>query len=142
MEMNRLKPTVLASVALLSVACSSNNTATEPSPASNDSQNGIVAGNLEVSVANGALKLRNTTERKVGYMAVDKDQMVVALYPPCGTNCPIVTQGQTASVPFSQISGYTSKSTEAVVMWWKYTQRADGSLTPEGAVQTTRISLK
>lgn len=141
MEIQRLKPTVLFSLALLSAAC-----ATDPSgpqtPAQNGSPNGIVAGTLEVTASSGSVKLRNTTEHQVGYMVVDKDQMVVALYPPCGTTCPVVVQGATATVPYTQISGYSSKSTHAVVMWWRYTLRADGSRVAEGAVQTTQVQLK
>lgn len=141
METHRLKPTVLATLALLSAACSSNPAAPE-SPAQNGSPNGIVAGTVEVTAGAGVVKLRNTTEKQVGYMVVDKDQMVVALYPPCGSNCPIVVQGATASVLYAQISGYTNKSTHAVVMWWRYTTRADGTRVPEGAMQTTTVQLK
>lgn len=141
MEIQRLKPTVLFSLALLSAAC-----ATDPSgpqtPAQNGSQNGIVAGTLEATASGGSVKLRNTTEKQVGYMVVDKDQMVVALYPPCGSNCPIVVQGATATVPYTQISGYTSQSTHAVVMWWRMTVRTDGTRVPEGAVQTIQVQLK
>lgn len=155
MEMNRLKPTVLASslfnsntmksgvlagLTLLSAACS-NNSATDPTP-SNGSQNGIIAGNLEVSTANNTVKLRNTTERQVGYMVIDQNQLIVALYPPCGNNCPIVKQGETVAVPYAQIGGYTPQSTDATVLWWKYTVRADGTRVPEGAMQSTSIKLK
>lgn len=144
--MNRLKPTVLgttlAGLALLTSACSTSGAIADPTPSSNGQQNGIVAGNLEVTAANNMVKLRNTTENQIGYMVVDKDQMVVALYPPCNTQCPMVKQGETVSVPYSQINGYTSKSTDAVVLWWKYTRRADGTLAPEGAMQNTNVKLK
>ncbi len=102
---------------------------------------GIVAGTLEVKAQRPNLTLRNTTELVVGYMVVDKDEMVIALYPPCNTQCPTLVQGASVQVPYSQISGYTAQSTEAVVMWWTYRRQADGSLRPEGAVQTTRIRL-
>jgi len=74
-------------------------------------------------------------------MSVDKDQMVVALYPPCGQNCPTLVQGQSVAVNYSAITGYTPASREATVMWWKYTRRADGSLQPEGGVQTVNVRL-
>lgn len=141
MEIHRLKPTVLATLALLSAACSSDPAGPE-NPAQNGSQNGIIAGTLEVTAASGTVSLRNTTEKQVGYMVVDKDQMVIALYPPCGATCPVVVQGATATVPYTQISGYTSKSTHAVVMWWRYATKADGSRVPEGAMQTTTVQLK
>lgn len=141
MEIHRLKPTVLATLALLSAACAHDPAAPE-SPAQNGSQNGIVAGTVEVTASSGLIKLRNTTERQVGYLVVDKNQMVVALYPPCGSNCPVIVQGAIATVPYSQISGYTNQSTHAVVMWWRYTVRADGTRVAEGAVQTTTVQLK
>lgn len=102
---------------------------------------GIVAGTLEVVARPPALTLRNTTERVVGYMVVDTDQMVVALYPPCGSQCPLLVQGASIAVPYAQIGGYTERSTAANVLWWTYRRAADGTLQPESAVQTTRIRL-
>ena len=96
---------------------------------------------LEATAARPTLTLRNTTEFQVGYMVVDKDQMVVALYPPCGDNCPKLQQGASVAIPYANIGGYTNASTEAVVMWWTYTRQADGSLKATGAVQTKNIRL-
>lgn len=132
-------PTMLASALFLSACASEPNPTTAPTP--NAGTPGIIAGTLEARAARPVLTLRNTTEFTVGYMVVDKDQMTVALYPPCGQNCPTLVQGASATVNFSAISGYTSASTEAVVMWWKYVRRADGSLQPEGGVQSTRVRL-
>lgn len=137
-----IKSSVLASLALLTVACSVTTTTSEPTPSSNDSQNGIVAGTLEVSTANNTVKLRNTTERQVGYMVIEKNQVIVAMFPPCGANCPILKQGESASVAFTQIGGYTPQATDAMVLWWKYAVRSDGTLVPEGAMQTASIKLK
>jgi len=141
MEIQRLKPTVLATLALLSAACG-NDPAGPQSPTQNGSPNGIVAGTLEVTATGGLVKLRNTTEHQLGYLALDKNQMVVALYPPCGTNCPVLVQGAIATIPYPQISGYTNQSTHAAVLWWRYTVRADGTRAAEGAVQTTLVQLK
>ena len=141
MEIRQLKPTVLTILALLSAACA-NNPAGPQSPTQNGSPSGIVAGTLEVTASSRSVRLRNTTEQQVGYMVVDKNQMVIALYPPCGTNCPVVVQGAIATLPYTQISGYTNQSTHAVVMWWRYTLRADGTRVAEGAVQTTTVQLK
>jgi hypothetical protein len=106
-----------------------------------NSNPGIIAGTLEATAARPTLTLRNTTEFQVGYMVVDKDQMVVALYPPCGDNCPKLQQGASVAIPYANIGGYTNASTEAVVMWWTYTRQADGSLKATGAVQTKNIRL-
>ena len=127
----------VAALLLATAACSD-----EEKVADSTSPNeGIVAGTLQVTAANSALTLRNTTEFIVGYMVVDKDQMVIALFPPCGAQCPTLAQGASATVNYSSIGGYTSKSTEAVVMWWTYARAADGSLQAQGGVQSKKISL-
>jgi hypothetical protein len=130
----------LASLSMLGAACTTDSAlVTKPV---DEHTPGIIAGTLEVSLNGQALKLRNTTERQVGYMVVDKNQLVVASYPPCGEQCAAVVQGASANVPFSQISGYTPESTEATVMWFRYQARTDGKKVPEGAMQMTHIKLK
>ena len=74
-------------------------------------------------------------------MVIDKDQMTIALYPPCGAQCAKLVQGADVSVPYASIAGYTSASTEANVLWFTYARAADGTLTPQGPVQTTRVKL-
>ena len=74
-------------------------------------------------------------------MIVEKHQMVVALFPPCGSQCPTLVQGQTVAVPYTSIAGYTNAATEALVMWWTYTRAADGSMQATGAVQTKTVRL-
>lgn len=129
---------VLAACAALLAACGRDDAPTAPQlPNANQ---GIIAGTLQVSAAKPVLTLRNTTEFVVGYMVVDKDQATIALYPPCGDNCPKIVQGASATVNYSAISGYTPASREATVMWWKYVPR-NGSLQPEGGVQTTHVRL-
>ena len=106
-----------------------------------DGANGIIAGTLVASASRPTLTLRNTTEQVVGYMVVEKNQMVVALYPPCGTDCPKLVQGAQITLPYASIAGYTNAATDAIVMWWRYTRAADGTLTPSGAVQTIAVRL-
>ena len=132
-------PTMLASALLLS-ACASETTLTN-APTQNTGNNGIVSGTLEAKAARPTITLRNTTEFVVGYMVVDKDQAVIALYPPCGQNCPTLRQGESVALNYTSIGGYTTVSREAHVMWWKYVKRADGSLTPEGRVQSVNVRL-
>ena len=121
-------------------ACSEEATTPTDSVPTN-SNPGIIAGTLEAVAARPTLILKNGTEFEVGFMVVDKDQMVVALYPPCGDNCPKLVQGAELRIPYSAINGYTNASTEAVVMWWPYTRQADGSYKATGAVQTKNIRL-
>ncbi len=114
METKPLKPTVLgstvlkgglfASLVLLGTACSSESAVTKP--ASDGAPNGIVAGALETSSANGTVTLRNTTELSISYLLVDKDQAVAAIYPVCGVaHCANLTQGSSATVSYLQIPG-------------------------------------
>lgn len=102
---------------------------------------GLLAGTLEATANRPTLLLRNTTEFVVGYMVVDKEQIVVAMYPPCGAQCPKLAQGEQLMLPYGSISGYSAKSTEAIVMWWTYVRGADNTLQPNGAVQTRRVRL-
>jgi len=101
----------------------------------------IVAGTVEVKATRPNLTLRNTTESVVGYMVVDSEMATVALFPPCGERCPQLVQGATVTVPYTGIAGYTNASRAAIVMWWSYRRAADGTLQPEGGVQTSRVSL-
>lgn len=129
-----------AFLAAATTACSN-----EVSPLENatphGSNSGIVAGTLEVTASRPTLTLRNTTESVVGYMVVEKNQMVVAMYPPCASNCPTLVQGASATIPYANIGGYTSSATEVMVMWWTYTKAADGTLQATGAVQTKNVKL-
>lgn len=137
-----LRPTVFASAAVLGALLSG----CTDSPTSSavdvprDNQ-GIVAGTLNVSVARPVITLRNTTEFVVGYLIVDKDMATVALFPPCTTQCPTIVPGASATVNYSAIAGYTTRSTEAIVMWWKFRRNADGSLTAIEGVNSTKITL-
>ena len=132
-------PTMLASALLLS-ACTSERKL-DTAPTQSTGSNGIQAGTLEAKAVRPTLTLRNTTEFVIGYMAVDKDQAVIALYPPCGQNCPTLRQGESIALHYTSIGGYAAASREARVMWWKYVRRADGSLSPEGGVQTVTVRL-
>lgn len=130
---------MLLSASLLTmIACGKDEALTDPNGAPN---RGIVAGTLEVKAARPTLTLRNTTESVVGYMIVDKDMAVVALFPPCGAQCPTLVQGAQTTVPYGNIGGYTSRSTEAIVMWWTYIRASDGTLQATGGVNTTKVSL-
>ncbi len=133
-------PTVLLSASLLAlIACGKDEAIADPDPSSPNQ--GIVAGTLNVSAARPNLTLRNTTESVVGYIVVDKDMAVVAVFPPCVSQCATLVQGASITVPYTNISGYKSTSTEAIVMWWTYTRAADGTLQATGGVQSTKVTL-
>jgi len=134
-----VRSVVLSASLLTVVACSNDRSIANPEPANRNQ--GIVAGTLEIKAANATLTLRNTTESTVGYMVIDKDQAVVLMYPPCGSRCPTIVPGGQASIRFADIDGFTSASTEAIVLWWAYTRAEDGMLRATGAVFSTRVAL-
>ncbi len=137
-----MRTVALYTIGLLALsACSHESTRADSNNSAPTPNQGIVAGTLVVTAARPTLTLRNTTEFVVGYMVIDKDQMTIALYPPCGTQCAKLVQGANASVPYASITGYTSASTEANVLWFTYARAADGTLTPQGPIQTTRVKL-
>jgi hypothetical protein len=142
--MPRFPTLLILAVGLVSTGCAgspSETTARDTDVGPPSGNQGIIAGTLEAKAVRPVITLRNTTEHVVGYMVVDKDQALMALYPPCGQQCPQLVQGGSATVTYTQISGYTQKSTEALVLWWTYRRAADGTLQPEGAMQTTRVRL-
>ena len=137
-----MRTTALYTIGVLALsACTQESTIVDGSNSAPTPNQGIVAGTLIVKAARPTLTLRNTTEFVVGYMIVDKDQMTIALYPPCGAQCAKLVQGAEVRVPYTSIGGYTSTSTEANVLWFTYARAADGTLTPQGPIQTTRVTL-
>lgn len=130
---------VLTVATLVSGGCAGSG-ASSDSTAPRENQ-GIVAGTLSATASGKTLTLRNGTEFIVGYMVVTKDVAVIAMFPPCSSNCSTLAQGATVGVPFDKISGYNDKTTEAIVMWWKYQRNADGTLTAIEAVNSTRVAL-
>ena len=103
--------------------------------------NGIVAGTVQYAVARPYLTLRNSTEFQVGYLLVETGRPIIALFPPCASNCSRLKQGEQTVVNFNQISGYSDKTTSASLLWWKYQVEANGTLTAIGAIQTVEIKL-
>ena len=138
---------LLGTLALVAVAgCSADAPSAGDSSLSDRTPNqgsGIVAGDLEVTVnqADKTLILRNTTEHVVGYMVVEKNMAVVAMFPPCGDNCEKIVQGASDTVSFNDIAGYTPEATEANVMWFTYAQAQDGTLTPLGSMRGSVVRL-
>ena len=137
-----MRTVTLYTIGLLALSgCSPESTRADNNDSAPTPNQGIVAGTLVVTAARPTLTLRNTTALVVGYMIVDKDQMTIALYPPCGAQCAKLEQGADVTVPYASIAGYTSASTEANVLWFTYARAADGTLTPQGPIQTTRVKL-
>lgn len=142
MRLTTAVPTSLAlAAALLVSACGKDSEPLLTGPDTQGGNPGIVAGTLVANAARPTLTLRNTTEFVVGYMVVEKNMAVVAMFPPCGNNCPTIRQGESVALNYTSIAGYSPSAREAIVMWWTYARRADGSLAPQGAVNTVNVQL-
>lgn len=139
--MRFLSATLLSFAAVALTACGSPSAA-EGDPVDGSSPNqGIVAGTLTVRAERNTLTLRNTTEFVVGYMIVDYEMATIALFPPCGTTCLRLKQGESVVVPYSAIGGYTANTKRANVLWFKYQRRADGTLVPIEGMNVVEVAL-
>jgi hypothetical protein len=142
-----MKTRYFLSLALVGVtlsACANSTEADSLADGTKNLPNGngqIVAGTVEIKATRPNLTLRNTTETVIGYMVVDSEMATVALFPPCDQRCPQIVQGASATVPYTAIAGYTNASKAAIVMWWTYRRAADGTLQPDGGVQSSRVTL-
>lgn len=134
---------LLAAVLVTASACRHDSPrATDPEQVLRQGQ-GIVAGTLEVEVDTTAqtLTLRNNTEYVIGFMPVEKQVMTIAIFPPCGSICPILAQGQSKTIRYTDIIGYTPGALEARVLWWTYVRQDDGKSHAQGGVRTVIVHL-
>jgi hypothetical protein len=121
----------VAAAVLVATACSSDAAV----PAAPDEQNenpgdGIWAGTVQAEVANRRVVLKNQTERPVGYLVLEKNMAIVAMFPPCTSNCTTLAQGGETSIRYEDIPGYSAVAREAIVYWWMYGPdgRAEGGM--------------
>lgn len=142
----RLAPTVLASALFACgvAGCGALTVGTDDRTERSSSPNGgIVAGTLDVKANRDAktITLRNTTEFEVGYMVIEANMATLAMFPPCGAQCPLLVQGNSTTIAYSAIAGYHAQATEARVLWWTYIRNADGTRTAQGGVNTVVVAL-
>lgn len=120
----------------LLAACSSDKTivATDPTPTS------IIAGSVTAKRSSSGILLANGTERAVGYAVWNPSYL--GLFTPCSDPAPTclrLKQGESVTVPFSDIVGGGTSSTEVVVYWWHVLP--DGAGVYQAGV-VGRISIK
>lgn len=113
-----------------------------PNPASPDTNQetpgqGLWEGKVDAVVADGRVVVTNGTERVIGYLVMEKDVAIVAIFPPCTTNCKTLVQGGEVAVRYEDIAGYTPAAREAIVYWWMY--GPDGR--PEGGTSSVVVRL-
>jgi hypothetical protein len=139
MSVRTLSTAVLLALALMATAC--DGTPSEANPSPEAPNQGIVAGAVTARAERATITIRNSTEFVVGYLLVDSEMAVIALFPPCANSCAKLVQGESITVPYTAIGGYTSASKSALLHWFKYQRKADGTLVPIEGVNVLRITL-
>jgi hypothetical protein len=133
---------LIAAAATLSAAvaaCSSEGAPIEtPAPTEDAS---LWEGAVTVTAKRPVVTIRNLTDRTIGYLLIEKGQMLIALYPPCASACEKLVQGATVAVSYSAIDGYTSAAREATLVYWSYVPGPNGALVVDGPVQFIGIQL-
>ncbi len=134
----RLLTTTLLTL-VLTTACSSGGAADVSAPPPQNT--GIVAGEVQATAKRPQLTIRNGTELTIGYLAIDEQQMLVALYPPCLNNCSKLVPGGSITIPYASIDGYTAKSRVAKVLYWSYIPGPNGTSVVSGPINTLDVRL-
>ncbi len=90
--------------------------------------NGVVTA----SAAAGGLRLRNASSEAVNYFVLARDAAPLIDWAACaGPSCPAIAAHDSVSVPYSDIAGYSSASTEAIVYWWHSVSHGAGGFRPD-----------
>jgi hypothetical protein len=133
----RLLTTTLLTL-VLTAACSSGAPTDFSSPPPQNQ--GIVAGEVTITAKRPQLTIRNGTGLTVGYLAVDENQVIIAMYPPCVT-CTKLAPGGTVVIPYASIDGYTANSRVAKVLYWSYIPGPNGTPVASGPINTVDVRL-
>ena len=76
---------------------------------------------VAVSRVAAGLRLTNTGTSALAYLAFERNFAALVLFAPCtdpGPSCVRLPPGQTVTVPFREIGGYTSAAREVIVYTW------------------------
>lgn len=103
---------------------------------------GPIGGRLAVRAAPPALELTNQSPAPIYYFTLALGSVGYALAPPCTdpSRCTAIKAGQTASVPYAQIPGYTADAHEAIVYWWHLIPGAQTGFRPD-SIRTVTVGL-
>lgn len=106
----------------------------------------IAAGSVSVTTSNGAIEIRNGTERSVFTFIVERQTAALIDWMPCLPHPNVrcgggVGEGQTLRIPYASINGYKPGATEAIVYWWTPVQDAAGTWRAEN-MQSAVVRLK
>jgi hypothetical protein len=92
----------------------------------------VSGGVLTVTAAAGVLRLRNGSQEAVNDFLLARDAVPLVDWLPCaGPACPAVPSGDSVSVPYVQVAGYSPATTEAIVWWWHSVSDGAGGFRPD-----------
>ena len=105
----------------------------------------IAAGSVTVVAGDGAIEIRNGTERPIFTFAVERTTATLIDWAPClplpNVRCAGgVDAGQTLHVPYQSINGYDPGEKEAIVYWWTPVSDAAGNWRAEN-MQSVVVKL-
>ena len=107
-------------VTLAAAACASPATPDDRAAASAGAP--LAAGSVTATAKDGAILLRNGTDRPIGWTVLERQTSTVALWRPCvpgpTVRCAGLAPGDTQRILYQDISGYEPGKAEAVVYWW------------------------
>jgi hypothetical protein len=101
-----MRPPLVSTAVSLALACASPTT-----------PNG---GQFTVQASPPVLELSNHTPAAVYSFPIERGAAAYTDWAPCSdpTRCAAVRVGQSTTVAYSQIAGYTAAAREAIVYWW------------------------
>jgi hypothetical protein len=114
-----------------------------PTPADPSSVE-IVGDDLQARATPEGLELTNRGDAPVYYRARDPLTLALSDRIPCAEplNCPSVAAGGQVTVPFDEaIVGYRPETELALVHWWHFVQRGDGSAVAD-EVRTVEVAFE
>lgn len=127
---------VMAALVLVAGACARDG-AEPAAPETETPGSGLWEGMIEAQAVRDSVTLKNQTERTVGYVVLEKNMAMVAMFPPCTSDCRTLVPGASASVAVADIPGVEPTSREVVVYWWSY----DRAGVPMGGMSSTVVAL-
>jgi hypothetical protein len=103
----------------------------------------VQGGELEARATEGGLQLTNRGDAPAYYRARDPESLALSAPIPCPEplNCPSVPAGSRVTVRFDEaIVGYRPDTRRALVHWWHFVQRGDGSVATD-EVRTLEVAF-
>ena len=93
----------------------------------------VLDGPITASADGSALQLRNGSLLPVNYLVIDRGALALFDWAACaGPTCPAIPPRGSVTVPYDQIAGYSTSTTEAVVYWWHSVPDGHGGYRADG----------